>query len=69
MLDYIESFIGPNVMAMHSMFINKQPDIGTNSSRHPVHQVQTYIFAFKILIYIDCVVKGNKSKSLVFSKL
>jgi len=54
MLDYIESFIGPNVMAMHSMFINKQPDIGTNSSRHPVHQVKTYIFAFKIFIYRLC---------------
>jgi len=44
MLDYIESFIGPNVMGMHSMFINKQPDIGTNSSRHPVHQVYKLIF-------------------------
>lgn len=43
MLDYIESFIGPNVMAMHSMFINKQPDIGSNSSRHPVHQVKIYV--------------------------
>ncbi|NP_001280355.1 uncharacterized protein LOC100165994 [Acyrthosiphon pisum] len=46
MLDYIESFIGPNVMAMHSMFINKQPDIGTNSSRHPVHQDLHY-FPFR----------------------
>lgn len=44
MLDYIESFIGPNVMGMHSMFINKQPDIGTKSSRHPVHQVYKLIF-------------------------
>lgn len=43
MLDYIESFIGPNVMAIHSMFINKQPDIGSNSSRHPVHQVKIYV--------------------------
>lgn len=42
MLDIIESLIGPNVMAMHSMFINKQPDIGSNSSRHPVHQVYSY---------------------------
>ncbi|KAL5232792.1 hypothetical protein ACI65C_000202 [Semiaphis heraclei] len=46
MLDYIESLIGPNVMAMHSMFINKQPDIGTNSSRHPVHQDLHY-FPFR----------------------
>jgi len=60
MLDYIESLIGPNVMAMHSMFINKQPDIGTNSSRHPVHQVQIYIFEFNIIVYRLCVVKKNK---------
>jgi phytanoyl-CoA hydroxylase len=46
MLDYIESFIGPNVMAMHSMFINKQPDIGTNSSRHPLHQVKNVFHTF-----------------------
>lgn len=46
MLDIIESLIGPNVMAMHSMFINKQPDIGSNSSRHPVHQVMTYLYIY-----------------------
>ncbi|VVC34362.1 Phytanoyl-CoA dioxygenase [Cinara cedri] len=46
MLDIVESIIGPNVMAMHSMFINKQPDIGTNSSRHPVHQDLHY-FPFR----------------------
>lgn len=26
-------------MAVHSMLINKPPDAGTLSSRHPVHQV------------------------------
>lgn len=27
-------------MAMHSMLINKPPDAGTLSSRHPLHQVR-----------------------------
>ncbi|XP_050436071.1 phytanoyl-CoA dioxygenase, peroxisomal-like isoform X2 [Adelges cooleyi] len=46
LVDYVESFIGSNIMAMHSMYINKQPDIGTNSSRHPVHQDLHY-FPFR----------------------
>lgn len=50
MLDYVENFIGQNVMGMHSMFINKQPDIGTKSSRHPVHQVKYFKFIHFIMI-------------------
>lgn len=38
LLDYVESFIGPNLRAIHSMLINKPPDSGTQSSRHPLHQ-------------------------------
>lgn len=27
-LKYVKSFVGPNVMAMHTMLINKAPDPG-----------------------------------------
>ncbi|KYM93597.1 PREDICTED: phytanoyl-CoA dioxygenase, peroxisomal-like [Cyphomyrmex costatus] len=37
-LDIIECFTGPNIMAIHSMLIVKPPDRGFGSSRHPPHQ-------------------------------
>ncbi|GLV43505.1 Phytanoyl-CoA dioxygenase domain containing 1 [Carabus blaptoides fortunei] len=38
LLDYIGSFIGPDITAIHSMFINKPPDSGKLTSTHPLHQ-------------------------------
>ena len=35
---YVECFTGPDIMAMHTMLINKPPDPGTKTSRHPLHQ-------------------------------
>lgn len=35
---YVEDIVGPNLMAIHTMLINKPPDKGTKSSRHPMHQ-------------------------------
>lgn len=37
-LDLVESFVGKNIMAIHTMLINKPPDTGNKSSRHPLHQ-------------------------------
>ena len=37
-LDHVQQFTGPNVMAIHTMLINKPPDTGSKSSRHPLHQ-------------------------------
>lgn len=37
-LDYVQAFTGPNITAIHTMLINKPPDTGTLSSRHPLHQ-------------------------------
>lgn len=37
-LDIVECFTGPNIMAIHSMLIVKPPDSGFGSSRHPAHQ-------------------------------
>jgi len=37
-LQYVECFTGPDIMAMHTMLINKPPDPGSKSSRHPLHQ-------------------------------
>lgn len=37
-LRYVECFTGPDIMAMHTMLINKPPDPGQLSSRHPMHQ-------------------------------
>ncbi|XP_066993380.2 phytanoyl-CoA dioxygenase, peroxisomal [Anabrus simplex] len=45
-LDYVECFTGPNVMAMHTMLINKPPDSGKMTSVHPLHQDLHY-FPFR----------------------
>lgn len=37
-VDYVECFTGPNIKAIHTMLINKPPDTGKKSSRHPLHQ-------------------------------
>jgi len=50
---YLEDFIGPNIMAMHTMLINKPPDPGTMTSRHPMHQDLHY-FAFRPAERIIC---------------
>ena len=38
-LDYVQCFTGPNIRAVHTMLINKPPDSGSRTSRHPMHQV------------------------------
>ncbi|XP_010619579.1 phytanoyl-CoA dioxygenase, peroxisomal [Fukomys damarensis] len=45
-LKYVECFTGPNIMAMHAMLINKPPDTGKKTSRHPLHQDLHY-FPFR----------------------
>ncbi|KAG8440009.1 hypothetical protein GDO86_005976 [Hymenochirus boettgeri] len=50
---YVECFTGPNVMAMHTMLINKPPDAGKKSSRHPMHQDLHY-FPFRPADRIVC---------------
>nr|XP_002125844.1 phytanoyl-CoA dioxygenase, peroxisomal-like [Ciona intestinalis] len=45
-LKYAEQFIGKDIMAMHTMLINKPPDPGSKSSRHPLHQDLHY-FPFR----------------------
>lgn len=45
--------MGPNVMAMHTMLINKPPDTGNLTSRHPLHQDLHY-FPFRPADRIVC---------------
>lgn len=45
-LKYVECFTGPDIMAVHTMLINKPPDPGTKTSRHPLHQDLHY-FPFR----------------------
>ncbi|KAM4569428.1 phytanoyl-CoA dioxygenase, peroxisomal [Odontesthes bonariensis] len=52
-LKYVECFTGPNVMAMHTMLINKPPDAGKKTSRHPMHQDLHY-FPFRPSDRIVC---------------
>ncbi|XP_037797879.1 phytanoyl-CoA dioxygenase, peroxisomal-like isoform X1 [Penaeus monodon] len=52
-LDYVECFTGPDIMAMHTMLINKPPDPGTRTSRHPLHQDLHY-FPFRPANRIVC---------------
>ncbi|XP_058800341.1 phytanoyl-CoA dioxygenase, peroxisomal-like [Phymastichus coffea] len=46
LLDIVETFTGPNIVAVHSMLIAKPPDAGAGSSRHPPHQ-DLYYFPFR----------------------
>jgi phytanoyl-CoA hydroxylase len=34
----VEAIIGDSFKAIHTMLINKPPDVGLGSSRHPLHQ-------------------------------
>lgn len=52
-LKYVECFTGPDIMAMHTMLINKPPDPGSKSSRHPMHQDLHY-FPFRPANKIVC---------------
>jgi len=52
-LNYMECFVGPNIMAIHTMLINKPPDTGSLTSRHPLHQDLHY-FPFRPADRIAC---------------
>jgi phytanoyl-CoA hydroxylase len=52
-VDYVECFTGPDVVAMHTMLINKPPDSGKLTSRHPMHQDLHY-FPFRPADRIVC---------------
>ncbi|XP_029901188.1 phytanoyl-CoA dioxygenase, peroxisomal [Myripristis murdjan] len=52
-LEYVECITGPNIMAMHTMLINKPPDAGKKTSRHPMHQDLHY-FPFRPADRIVC---------------
>jgi len=43
---YVESIIGSSFKSVHTMLINKPPDVGLGSSRHPPHQDLWY-FPFR----------------------
>lgn len=45
-LDIVECFTGPNILAIHNMLIAKPPDIGYGTSKHPPHQ-DLYYFPFR----------------------
>lgn len=51
-LDYVSNFVGPDVLAIHSMFINKPP-IDSSSSRHPLHQ-EIHYFPIRPVEKIVC---------------
>lgn len=50
---YVKCFIGDDMMAMHTMLINKPPDPGTKTSRHPMHQDLHY-FPFRPANRVVC---------------
>jgi len=52
-LDVVEAFTGPDIRAMHTMLINKPPDSGKKTSRHPMHQDLHY-FPFRPSNQIVC---------------
>ena len=45
-LRYVACFTGPDIKSVHTMLINKPPDPGTMTSRHPLHQDLHY-FPFR----------------------
>lgn len=53
LVKYVEAFTGPNVKSIHTMLINKPPDLGGGTSRHPLHQ-DLYYFPFRPAHKIVC---------------
>jgi phytanoyl-CoA hydroxylase len=51
-LKYIQAFTGPDIKAVHTMLINKPPNVGA-SGRHPLHQDLHY-FPFRSEDRIAC---------------
>jgi phytanoyl-CoA hydroxylase len=45
-LRMVSNFIGDDIHSIHTMYINKPPDAGSGSSRHPPHQDLWY-FPFR----------------------
>ncbi|XP_029193950.2 phytanoyl-CoA dioxygenase, peroxisomal-like [Acropora millepora] len=52
-LKYVTCFTGPDAKSVHTMLINKPPDPGTKTSRHPLHQDLHY-FPFRPANRIVC---------------
>ncbi|XP_028397858.1 phytanoyl-CoA dioxygenase, peroxisomal-like [Dendronephthya gigantea] len=52
-IKYVECFTGPDIVAAHTMLINKPPDSGAKTSRHPLHQDLHY-FNFRPADRIVC---------------
>ena len=52
-VNVVKAFTGDDVMAMHTMLINKPPDPGSRSSRHPLHQDLHY-FPFRPADRVVC---------------
>ncbi|CAD5227156.1 unnamed protein product [Bursaphelenchus xylophilus] len=55
-VEVVQDLIGtPNstLMAMHGMLINKPPDAGNLSTRHPMHQ-DSHFFPFRPVDYVCC---------------
>ena len=47
-------FSGPDIRAMHTMLINKPPDSGKKTSRHPMHQVSLMkLHIFFSIMYLE----------------
>lgn len=42
LLDHVQAVCGSNIVAIHTMLINKPPDSGLKTSRHPLHQDLLY---------------------------
>lgn len=42
-VNVVEGIIGPNITAVHSMFINKPPNANPLVSLHPLHQVRFFL--------------------------
>mmetsp|Transcript_13028 Transcript_13028/g.28075 ORF Transcript_13028/g.28075 Transcript_13028/m.28075 type:complete len:212 (+) Transcript_13028:324-959(+) len=38
LLKYVRAFCGDSIRSIHTMLINKPPDLGKGTSRHPMHQ-------------------------------
>jgi phytanoyl-CoA hydroxylase len=45
-LNYVKAIIGEDILAIHTMYINKPPDTGLGTSVHPTHQ-DLFYFPFR----------------------
>lgn len=70
----VEDIIGPEIVAVHTMLLNKPPDANPEMSLHPLHQVKCNVVAKSDFLELgfsnskieECLVASLSEKKCTF---